>query len=484
MRCIDLPIIVCGEIRTPDGADDVLELEYSSGVKLRLPRLREEDVETVLQSRQLLHEIPLAEVSRYLGAGGARWVDPSYPVRRAALDIACDVTGFSRPMLERDFWVIGDYLMFRNNYYDLLDAELGDHRMVDEWVHRQVARVRAFPRGRVLHVMVGNVPMAGVYSMVRSILTKNHTIVKLPARDPSTCVHFARALIQENGADHPISRSLTVAYWEKDSPLWNTMIAASDMICAWGQGSSLARVKAKVPHSVPFLEFGPKRSLAIVFADECDPLAAATRVAHDVSVYDQEACFSPQRLFVVGDHRKLIPHLKDAFAQQQRFLPKGATSPDVESHIVRTRLEAVFRNTEVISSNEGWSIIVSPDPLVSMEHPLSRTLFVHPITSPKEVLPFIDDETQTIAAFPFKPHAEALGDLFCARGAARICEAGMVSHFRQGFTHDGTYALQHFMRLAYLDRELEFIHKYGGRPTPGQLETFFFGTSTRERVVP
>ena len=482
-HCIDLPFILNGLIVEPKA--DAVEIDYSGDVRVRMPRLTERDFSALAENREPLHTLTLADVSRYLANAGANWFNPDYPLRREAVDLACRITGYSEPMLERDYSLIGDYLMYPNNFYDLLSAELFDSRILDEWVTNQVARIRAFPRGRVLHVMVGNVPMAGIYSIVRSVLTRNHTVVKLPARDPVTCIYFIRSLIDSNPPGHPISRALSVGYWDRDSPLWEPAIASADLVCGWGQGPSLQSIKRKIPQGVPFLEFGPKRSFAVIHADDATTAnEAALRVAHDVAVYDQEACFSPQRVFVLGDERRFLQALPKWFRQQQRFLPKGEVTPDIDTHLLRTKLEARYRGWEVIDDESGWSIIVCRDPFAAAEHPLSRTLFVHPIRRIEDIVPFIDDETQTISAYPFHDRAERLADIFCAHGSVRLCEAGTVSHFRQGFTHDGLYALQHFVRLAYIDKEMTYTFKYGPKVELASRELAFFGATSEEALRP
>jgi hypothetical protein len=58
-------------------------------------------------------------------------------------------------------------------------------------------------------------------------------------------------------------------------------------------------------------------------------------------------------------------------------------------------------------------------------------------------------------------YAIEIANLFCSKGACRVCEIGLTSHFRQGFTHDGSYPLQQFVRMAYIDGGLEQVYKYG-----------------------
>ncbi|MFN8074465.1 MAG: acyl-CoA reductase [Kineosporiaceae bacterium] len=476
-RVIDVPLVVCGRVREVGevAPEDVIEVPYSGGVVVRMPRLTEADVDAVCAHRELLHDVPLGEVTRYLSAVGPRWMDADDPGMARTVDEVAAVTGYSRPMIERDYRIIGDYLTFRNNFYDLLDAELGDHRVTEEWKRNQVSLVRAYPRGRALHVLVGNVPMAGVYSVVRSVLTRNQTIAKLPARDLVTTSAFARALIEANPAGHPLSRSLTVAYWRRDDPLYDRLLHASDLVCAWGAGASLGALKARVPHTVPYLEFGPKRSFSVVWADEIEPDAAALRLAHDISVYDQEACFSPQQVFVIGDHRALVEALCARLDQQAEFLPRGRSTADVDSHVLRARLTGRYRGWEVREGRD-WTVMVSDDGSTLLDHPLNRTVVVHPIADVGEVVGAVDDETQTVAVLP---HARAVtvADVVAPRGAVRICEGGLVSHFRQGFTHDGGYPLRQFVRLVSVDESAEYVHKYGPPMPVEVLETFLFGDS-------
>jgi len=479
MRTLSLPIMVCGELRYPQG-NDVVELEYTDDLRVRLPQLRKADVEQIVANRESLQDISLADVSEYLSAAGRLWVDPQHQLRREAVERAEATTGYSRETVEYDYWTMGDFLMFRNNYYDLLDAELGDHKMLEEWVRNQVARVRAYPRGRALHFLVGNVPLASVGSMVRSILTRNHTVVKLPARDPVSSLYFARALVEANGLDHPLSRSLSVAYWDHDAEACERLLEASDVVCAWGRGASLQAIKARVPHSVPYVEFGPKRSLSLVYAEEIDVEQAALRIAHDISLYDQEACFSPQRLFVIGDPTALVTSLANRLKEQAEVFPAGRRTPDVASHVLRTRLEARFRGWQMIENGGRWTIIVCKDPRPSIDAPLSRTIFVHPVDSLSEVTPHVDDETQTIAVLP---HDRALdvANVVCARGAVRVCEGGLTGHFRQGFTHDGGYPLQQFVRLAHIDAPLDYTYKYGPKFSRAALEQQVFGVNSEMR---
>ncbi|WP_347332171.1 aldehyde dehydrogenase family protein [Marinimicrobium locisalis] len=468
-EAIKIPKIVCGKV-IYDGACETIE--YDNGVKVEIPVFTEEDFETITKNRQSLHDIPLSEVTLYLASAARRMLDKNYEIRKKSVEYGSLVTGFSKEMIGRDFFIMGDHLQYRSNMYDLLDSELGSHHIVDEWVRNQVAKVRAFPIGRVMHILVGNIPLASCYSIVRSVLTKNHTVVKLPRRDIITSLFFCQALIAENGEDHPLSRAISAVYIPKESDLLQNLISSSDLICAWGRKESLDKIKSIVPSGIPLLEFGPRRSFSIVDLDQCDPQDAARRLAHEFTLYDQEACFNPQRLFVKGDVDKLIPHLYRYMDQQQQKLPKGEIDYDTHAALSSICMEANYLGYDVHQNNEKvWTIIRCPADHV-MDHPLSRTMYLHSVETWKEVHKHIDNETQTVSVFPISLR-DQVADEFCSRGAVRICETGMTSHPRQGWTHDGKHPLKDFVSLANMDEGLDYIHKYGDYKTE-DMENFLF----------
>lgn len=460
-KIIKLPIIVCGKLKYPK--NDYIDIEYINDVVVRITKPTEKDFEKIFNYSESLYKIPIEKVSRFLSVFARSFLNPDNPLRKEAVELSSHITGYSKEMLARDYGIIAAYLSQRFTSYDVVEAELGDNRILDTWVRNKVARVRAFPRGRAFHVLVGNVPLTGIYSVFRSILTKNQTIVKLPSRDIVSTLYFMRALIEANNDDQPykklLNSSLSAFYLNRNSEELRNVIESSDLVCAWGQGKSLKSIKEKIPHSIPYLEFGPKRSFSVLFTEKCDLNKAAIRIAHDLSIYDQEACLCPQRLFVIGDNSKFLPLLKKWLDWQSKYLPRGDTIPDVESHIYRTKLEARYLNWPIMENEPQWRIIVS-DPYMVNDHPLGRTLFIHLVKSERDILPFIDDETQAISIYPYDRNIDKLGDLFCAHGVSKLCETGMSMYPREGWTHDGMYPLNYFVRLCYLDEKMGFEYKY------------------------
>jgi len=460
-KLIELPIIICGEIKMPQ--DDYIELKYSDDVIVHITRPSKEDLRRIYDYNEDLNSLSFIELAKYITQFAKRFLDDDNENRQRAIELSPYVTGYTKEMLKMDYDVICDHLSKLYNIYDAVSAEFTTYRIMDEWVTNQLCKVRAFPRGRAFHVLVGNVPMTGIFSIFRSIMTKNQTVVKLPARDLVSTLFFVKGLIEENADDMEFQRmlnsSISVFYLEHDDETIKELVESSDVVCAWGKGNTMKSIKEMVPHSVPYLEFGPKRSFALLYADECDPDKAAVRMAHDLSLYDQEACLSPQRLFVIGKYDAYLESLKKWLDWQARYLKRGILNDDAESFILRTKLEAQYAGNEVIAGEPQWRIIVC-DPYEVNQHPLGRTLFVHPIEKEEDMLPFIDEETQSVSVFPYSQKMEKLADLLCNKGVSKLCETGMTFYPREGWTHDGLYPLHYFVRLCYMDATSEYEYKY------------------------
>ena len=150
-----------------------------------------------------------------------------------------------------------------------------------------------------------------------------------------------------------------------------------------------------------FVEFGPKRSLHLIGADTPDYDYAAMKAAYDISMYDQQACFSPQETFIEGEPRQYVNALARWLDKNLTRIAKAPVDKDMMAHITRARSEAKFRGWQVFTSKgTEWTIIVTDEPCLIDSHPLSRTIYVHPVKHLEEAFPWIDKDTQTVAIHP------------------------------------------------------------------------------------
>ena len=475
MEEIRLPIIVCGELIYPDGLpEEKLNIfEFESGVKVILPKLQEEHIRKIERcTNDELHSLSIDEIAVFLDKVSRMWRDPDYEFRETAVEYISKVTGYCTNTIKNDLEFIA-YSAAREKLYEIVETDLENAYYLDEFIPFQSVLRHAQPKGTVLHVMVGNVPMAGLFTLIRTVITKNLTLAKLPSRDPITVLMFALSFIQLDSA-HPVSKSLTVAYWEPMDETGRRLIKKADAVCTWGKEETMNNIRSLLTYGQDIIEFGPKRSMAVFF-EEANLEEACMRLAVDMSFYDQEACFCPQQLFI-QNHR--IDDVNEALAfylnRVNHFLPKIFTPIGIAAYKNNIILESEFMGDKVVKGeNNIWTLINKKEIGVPEEHPLSRTMYIYEFKETSELEKIITKDVQTISIYPWDKH-RCVADRFTKLGSSRIVETGMSNKPRVGFTHDTNKVLSRLVNWVAVERGTDFMYKFG-RFNKADAEVNLFG---------
>ncbi len=480
-----LPVIVSG--RRVEAEGDVFRLSYEGGFDVVLPTLTADDargmVGSARQAGAELRDLSIDDITIFFDRVGQAWRSPENPWRRLALEWGTRVTGYARPFVEWDTNLIGVALM-RAKQYDFLETDIGDPMLLDEWSATKAIYQRCWPKGLISHVMVGNVPMASLFTIYRSLITKNVTITKLPSRDPISALAFANCL-HDVDPQHPVTQALSTLYWEAGTEVEDIVLSASDVVSVWGRSSAVEAVKQRLPYGTELIEFGPKRSFTLVLEGVSDWEKVGLKMAYDVVGYDQEGCFSMQEAFVQGGTDQLVPALERALESYAESFPRRALTPDADAIIQRARMEAVAEGWEIHGPDTtDWTIIVTDGPAQIVEHPLSRVIYVHPISDAAEVLPTIDRDVQTVALEPWD-RVWGLADPLTAAGVDRIVQVGRMARFRPGFIHDGFHPMRRMVRWVAIERGLEQKYRFMSHSVEEDEQRIYYqGIRIAEEVGP
>lgn len=428
-----------------------IELSFRTGATARVPILDLSAIGRLFRPSPLL-DINLDEIISFLYNVGQNWKRRDY-IRRVAYERnLVRYSGYSDRAARNEADWIAMLLSSGFRMIDLLTSDLGDRHIVDDWTRRDEAHVRAFPRGTVLHLIAGNVPLSSLVSLLRALITKNASIIKLSSYDPFTATAIIQSFIDVD-PDHPVSRSTSVVYWPKSlaDKIGSTVAVKADALVAWGGNDAIswARQHARIDAEVSL--FGPKRSIACI-GPQADTYEAARAVAIDVTLYEQRACFSARQIFV---DRKIetafIADLKNALSFVEGLLPSSTFSFDEAAARSLAWAHADFSGDLVSSENDecGWAIIrngaTSPG-----DHPMGRTVVITPYDEIDEIYDFVDESVQTVAVYPWELN-QTIRDECAKRGVSRIVESGLSNVFRVGGSHDGFYPLQRLVRIVTVD---------------------------------
>jgi long-chain-fatty-acyl-CoA reductase len=452
-----LPTLIAGEPRLPDG--DVMRLEYD-GVDVIVPAPTLADAERILATpRNVLTDLSIDDITAFFDKVSTAWADPNNQWRRRASEWVPRVTGYAPGFVETDLGFLAAALT-RAKQYDFLETDLGDPSLLDEWNRTQAVWQRCVPRGLMVHVMVGNVPMASLFSIYRSLATKNVTAAKVPSRDVVTGLCFAQC-VHEVGPDHPVTAALSTLHWESGSAVEEMLIDAADAVSVWGRAPTIDAIRRKVRYGTEVIDFGPKRSFGLVLDGVEDWERVGLRAALDAAAYDQEACFSLQEIYVPKDSvDDCVAGLRSGLETFESRVPRRNLGLDGDAHVQRARLEAQAEGWTVVADERTqWTIVVTDGVVALDDHPLGRMVYVHPYTSLDEVLGTMTRDVQTVGVEPWD-RVWDVADQVVLAGADRVVPLGRMARFRPGFIHDGFHPMRRMVRWVVLERGLEQKYRF------------------------
>jgi len=442
-----VPFIIAGNVKTGAKHKKIFESEEGK-LTIGLPEISDKDIKLMKNvDREGMHSLSIDEIIDFLVKVGKLWGSIKYDKREELVDLTCRITGYSKPMIELGMQQIHGMLS-KEFLETTLKSELGDKRLLNEWLPRGEASVHCQPRGIMLHVLAGNVPAVTIMSLVRGILTKNCNIAKMSSRDVVTASYFVKSFADVD-PEHPITKTTSAIYWPSDKrDILDKLLSFVNCVCTWGGRESVEGIRKGAPHEVELLEFGPRRGIQLIGKGAFKDLKQVTiRAAHDLTVFDQEACFSPQIAFVEGNAEKYAKNLAESLEEENERLPRGFSTPEMHAVVSHTRLYSKFRGHKVFHPEKtDWTIIIAKNMKeLPTPHPTCRTIFLIPVKDIKESLKYISSETQVVAVEPFDRGIE-LRDELTIRGVDRITHVGKMGYFAVGAPHEGMYPLSRMVR--------------------------------------
>jgi hypothetical protein len=345
----------------------------------------------------------------------------------------------------------------RGTLEPLLNRELGPSFLKGGWSEEGRTRLRAFPLGVVGHWPAGNIEIQPLLSMSCALLAGNCCLVRVP----SGLVDITRVLFDELQAadtEGQLTRRISMLRFDHSrDDLNEAMAEAVDGAMIWGGGEAVSHLRQlKFPHWARVLVFGPRISAAMMDAETWTDLGARSswcrRIARDVWQFDQQACSSPQTLFLEraegSDPLSFINTLKAAFEEENRHHPREQIEPSLTSAICMARASWLLEdgeNSAVFPSTPDWTILLGsgsdvPNPTQG------RTLTVMVADNLQEVISKFDGTLQTLGLAIADPAREEMLARAAGRnGVDRIVKLGRMHTF--GSPWDGTELIRPMVRL-------------------------------------
>ncbi len=378
-------------------------------------KLRERHAETLFQ-------MPQETVVAALSEMGRRWRDPAYGLRREAEE-------WQEPF---------PFAMVQVSLDALLDS-LTPERL---WVLLEAEAVPDAPGSAIIgHVIAGNTPLLAWVSIIRALLVRSASLVKLPSHASAQWAHLFCRSLREVAPD--LAECVYLAQWPGGtSAIEAALCAEADLVMAHASNQTLRDLRALCPQNTPFVGYGHRVSLGLLLPD-AEMAAAARGFAKDVLLYDQGGCLSPQTIFVVGDGNKVLAFssvLAEALSEASTLYPLPVRSAYAASGVAEARALAWMSEENTLWEDPGrrWTVIAR----TRSEFAASPTFGVVSV----QPLAGLDDLPEAVSAVADRLQGCAVAGRFTGEGylpgVSYLCEPGEMQAPPLAWRQDGRDVLR------------------------------------------
>lgn len=322
------------------------------------------------------------------------------------------------------------------------------------------------PVGLLVHVAPGNAPAAGAMSAVEGLLAGNVNAVKTSGGSGFTQLLLAE-LADLDPSGLIAARTIVLGFPSSRVDWLRRMCAHADAVAAWGGEEAIAGVAALVPPGCRLVDWGPKLSFAYLAEDAWSSQQTLRGIAEDICRLDQQACSSPQVIYLDTED------VEEVFAFAGRFAavldahvaalapepPPLLEAAEITNTVLVAQQEQHLGLTQVHESPDGTWRVLADTRSALRASPLHRTVWVKPLPRRRigDVLRPMRRYLQTVAIGAERADTALLAGAVLAAGAQRVTVPGRMLDSYDGEPHDGVYALQRYSRRVDVQLDDRFV---------------------------
>jgi hypothetical protein len=329
----------------------------------------------------------------------------------------------------------------RNTLEPIITRELGQGALDGKWMEDGRAQIKAYPVGVVGHWPAGNIEIQPILSMTCALLGGNACLVRIPKALRDQTQQLIEKLVQSD-SNHVLTRRIRLLVFDHERlDLHRAMAGSVDGAMIWGGEEAVSEIRSMpFPHWARLAVFGPRISVAAMDAASWCDLSArealCRRIARDVWQFDQQACSSPQVLFLekkdghsAGD---FVQALRAAFETENRIHPRETIQASLTSAICRARASWLLEdvaNSAMFPAGPEWTILLGQGSKIPQPTE-GKTLTVLEVNDLLETAAKLDGNVQTLGLAMADPEREeALASVAASRGVDRIVQLGRMHVF-------------------------------------------------------
>ncbi|MGW5246529.1 acyl-CoA reductase [Streptomyces sp. NPDC004129] len=404
-----------------------------------------------LTGRVLARALPTDVVLGACAAVSSELADPASALHtRLAAHLPADEAGAALAELAS--------ALTRNALERKLRRELGGPR--PERLTRPDARETVYeswaPVGLLVHIAPGNAATVAPLSVVEGLLAGNLNVLKTSSADTALALDLLAALGAADATGLIAERVVALRFPSSRREWLRTLCGQADAIAVWGGEHAVAAVSDLAPPGCRIVEWGHRISFAYLTREAAADTGTLDALAEDVCRFDQQACSSPQVVYLDTEDAEEVWAFAEQFAEHlakisaTRPAPRPSTAEQAEITTVEqlARLERHLGLTRVIAAADGsWRVLADTRPALDAS-PLHRSIRVKPLPrhAVTATLRPMRRYLQTMAIGGGRADVAELARAAFAAGVTRVTPVGSMLEGYEGEPHDGVYALQRYSR--------------------------------------
>lgn len=321
------------------------------------------------------------------------------------------------------------------------------------------------PVGLVAHIAPGNAATVAPLSLVEGLLAGNVNILKTSSADTLLAQHLLAELATLDPTGAVAERVIVLRFSSSRQDWLRRMCAPADAVAVWGGEAAVEGVAAHVPAGCRLVEWGHKISFAYLTRDAWADEATLTALAQDVCLFEQQACSSPQVVYLDTEDTEELHAFADRLARALAACPPPAgeeLDPAEYAELTTTehlaRLEEHLGLTKVLAAPDGtWRVMADVRPALTAS-PLHRSVWVKPLPRKNLIATLrpMRRYLQTAGLAGGRADVAELATTVLAAGATRVTPVGAMTAGYSGEPHDGVYALQRYSRRVAVQADERF----------------------------
>ena len=401
----------------------------------------------------VLRRLSIEDIIDGIATTCLQWLSRSYPYRRDVVKHVMEETRMSEEIIEHSIDVeLRNY--DKRDLVSVLDAELGDHRCLDEFRHNPITGLscRATGPDLLLHWFSSSIPALPALGLIRGLLLKSPAVGRVSRREQSFAPAFVASLSE---ALPGVEAAIWLLTWPPAMEgLLGILAEYVDAAVVYGNTKTCRTLRSALSPSVDVVTHDHKVGVTLVGREVLIPGALhdlAYDCAYDVVAFDQRACISSQVCLVekggLATPLDFARVLGEALQKQENLLPASYASLDerIASHLAVK--EAAFRGTEVIEAGNA-TILFETEIDRAVPTASQRMLRVIEIDDIEKALPRVgfQGSLQNVALAVEHGRQGRISSLLASLGASRICRPGAMPHPSMKWHHDGIACLSRLVR--------------------------------------